>query len=51
MRPKISDKDCPGPLLDLMKRCWARSPQDRPTFGEIIREMEQMNFKGLPADK
>ncbi len=45
MRPKISDKECPGPLLDLMKRCWAKNPEDRPSFGEIIKELESMNLK------
>ena len=50
-RPKISEKECPAPLLHLMRRCWEKNPDDRPTFGEIIREMDGMNFKGLPVDK
>lgn len=35
-RPDVSNRDCPEDLLSLMERCWADSPDDRPTF-EIIR--------------
>ena len=48
LRPKISEKDGPGPFLDLMKRCWADDPDRRPSFGEIIRDLDAMNFKNLP---
>ena len=33
MRPKISDKEAPGPFLDLMKRCWHPDQDRRPSFG------------------
>lgn len=48
LRPKISDKEAPGPFLDLMKRCWHEDPDRRPSFGEIIKELDAMNFKNLP---
>ena len=47
MRPKITDKEAPGPFLDLMKRCWADDPEKRPHFGEIIKELDLMNFKNI----
>lgn len=47
MRPKISDKDAPGPFMDLMKRCWDRDPDKRPFFDEIISDLEVMNFRNL----
>jgi len=30
-----------------MKRCWAEDPEKRPCFGEIIKELEAMNFKNI----
>lgn len=47
MRPKITEKEAPGPFLDLMKRCWHDDADKRPSFGEIIRELEAMNFKNI----
>jgi len=47
LRPKISEREAPGPFLDLMKRCWDDNPERRPAFGTIIRELEGMNFKGM----
>jgi hypothetical protein len=47
LRPKISEKECPGPFLDLMRRCWDEDPEKRPYFGEIITELQSMNFKNL----
>lgn len=47
LRPKISDKECPGPFLELMRRCWDEDPEKRPYFGEIITDLQQMNFKNL----
>jgi len=48
LRPKITEKEAPGVFLDLMKRCWHEDPERRPSFGEIIRELEAMNFKNMP---
>jgi serine/threonine protein kinase len=47
LRPKISEKEAPGPFLDLMKRCWHEDQERRPSFGEIIVELEAMNFKNI----
>ena len=47
LRPKISQRDAPGPFLDLMRRCWDDNPDNRPYFGEIMRELEAMNFKDI----
>ena len=48
LRPKISEKDAPGPFLDLMKRTWHEDPARRPEFSKIIQELEQMNFRNIP---
>ena len=32
------DKKTPKGLADLVQRCWAQNPDDRPTFGEIFKE-------------
>jgi len=47
LRPKISEKEAPGPFLDLMRRCWDEDQEKRPLFGEIIRDLEMMNFKNI----
>ena len=47
LRPKISEREAPGPFLDLMRRCWDDNPERRPDFKVIIRDLEQMNFKGI----
>jgi hypothetical protein len=31
----------------LMRRCWDRDPSKRPSFKEIIRELQQMKFWGI----
>lgn len=47
LRPKISEKECPGPFLDLMKRCWLEDQEKRPSFSKIIQELEAMNFRNI----
>jgi atrial natriuretic peptide receptor A len=37
-RPVVGTRDCPEELTVLMERCWADSPDDRPTF-EMIRSI------------
>jgi len=49
LRPKISDKEAPGAFIELMKRCWHENPDRRPSFGDIIRELEAMNFKNIAS--
>lgn len=39
LRPPIP-KRCPDPFLSLMTRCWAKSPDERPSFDGIIGELE-----------
>jgi hypothetical protein len=29
----------------LIRDCWATGPDDRPSFNEILRRLERMNFK------
>ncbi|KAG9470834.1 hypothetical protein GDO78_016638 [Eleutherodactylus coqui] len=31
---------CPDPLYTLMLQCWSSHPEDRPTFTELVSEME-----------
>ena len=46
LRPKIP-KNTPEPLVRLMKRCWDRNPLRRPSFKEIIYEIEAMNTQNF----
>ncbi|KAK9270111.1 hypothetical protein L1049_025685 [Liquidambar formosana] len=39
LRPDLPDNTHPK-LLDLMQRCWEAAPGDRPSFSEIIDELE-----------
>jgi len=34
--------DCPGPLVDLMVRCWAQEPMDRPDFVKVIAVLNHL---------
>lgn len=42
LRPPLPEKEakCPKPLRDLLERCWDQDPAKRPSFLEIIDEME-----------
>jgi len=40
-------EECPQSFYDLMCRCWAPKAEDRPTIGEIIELIE--NVDGLPS--
>jgi serine/threonine protein kinase len=39
-RPEIP-ADCPAWLGDLMERCWAQRPSDRPLAGEVQRVLTE----------
>lgn len=45
----------PKPLAQLMQQCWAHAPKDRPTFAQILAQLERMeahlkaNLKSNPA--
>lgn len=34
-RPFVGQRDCPPDVLDLMEKCWADSPDERPLFSTI----------------
>lgn len=43
-RPKLDmltlDAGCPDRLVDLVQRCWAADPIERPDFGSIVHELK-----------
>ncbi len=42
-RPDISDlTDCPYEYIQLMIKCWNKSPEVRPTFEEILEILSRM---------
>ncbi|XP_055641677.1 atrial natriuretic peptide receptor 1 isoform X2 [Toxorhynchites rutilus septentrionalis] len=45
-RPFVDQRDCPPDLHDLMEKCWADSPDDRPTFAQI-RSTVKLIMKGF----
>lgn len=42
-RPNLDSENIPESMKQLMKRCWANNPKDRPTFKEINDEL--LNIK------
>lgn len=40
VRPDIP-QDCPPALAEIMSRCWDANPAVRPTFGEVVRMLEE----------
>ena len=44
LRPEIP-KDTPEPFANLMRRCWDRNPKIRPSFKQILNELDGMKFK------
>ncbi|XP_055376635.1 atrial natriuretic peptide receptor 1 isoform X2 [Condylostylus longicornis] len=45
-RPFVKQHDCPPDVLDLMEKCWADNPEDRPAF-IAIRATVRMIMKGF----
>jgi mitogen-activated protein kinase kinase kinase 9 len=43
MRPKIP-KNTPDAFVRLMKKCWDREPSKRPSFKEIVKELQSMKL-------
>ncbi|CAG8512928.1 1101_t:CDS:2 [Ambispora gerdemannii] len=43
-RPKINNKTTPKPWIDLMTKCWASNPEDRPTTKELSETAENWFF-------
>ncbi|XP_053456230.1 macrophage-stimulating protein receptor isoform X2 [Nycticebus coucang] len=33
---------CPNSLYQVMRRCWSMDPEERPTFGALVREVERV---------
>ncbi|XP_037950406.1 receptor-type guanylate cyclase gcy-28 [Teleopsis dalmanni] len=46
LRPFVTQRDCPSDVLDLMEKCWADSPEDRPAFS-TIRSSVRLIMKGF----
>lgn len=40
-RPSIPD-DCPEGYADLIQRCWAADPQQRPEMSEVVQTLESL---------
>ncbi|CAD7076674.1 unnamed protein product [Hermetia illucens] len=45
-RPFVGERDCPPDVLDLMEKCWADNPEDRPAFA-TIRSTVRLIMKGF----
>ncbi|CAD7015387.1 unnamed protein product [Ceratitis capitata] len=45
-RPFVVQRDCPPDVLDLMEKCWADNPEDRPAFA-TIRSTVRLIMKGF----
>ena len=43
LRPTIPE-DTPEIFANLMKRCWDRNPNVRPSFKQILNELYSMKF-------
>ena len=39
-REQLPEGELGTAYLDLMQRCWAQNPQDRPTFSQIAAELK-----------
>jgi len=37
-------KHCPSPFWQLMQHCWHTKPRDRPSFPEVLSQLEDMQF-------
>jgi serine/threonine protein kinase len=39
---------CGSFMRDLIRRCWAMNPEDRPSFGEILGDFQSVDFMIVP---
>ncbi|XP_071597197.1 proto-oncogene tyrosine-protein kinase ROS isoform X1 [Heliangelus exortis] len=44
-----SPSNCPDDLCDLMVRCWAQEPHNRPTFSYIQDKLQEIRHSPLPS--
>jgi serine/threonine protein kinase len=35
-------------VTELISKCWAQSPDDRPSFAQVLEELERMDFQVVP---
>lgn len=50
LRPEIPPT-CPPAIAELMRACWTRNPQDRPTFEVLKQRVEALYETSAAADK
>jgi hypothetical protein len=43
-------EDCPGEVYDIMKRCWLKDADQRPSFTELMSLINQLVQKYLPSE-
>jgi hypothetical protein len=43
LRPMIPKKTPEG-FINLMKKCWVKNPENRPSFNQVIEELEGMEL-------
>ena len=48
--PGSGDWDKMDAYLALMNRCWAQRPEDRPTFGEVMAELRNIDPAAVEAN-
>eukprot|EP00727_Mastigamoeba_balamuthi_P008772 m51a1_g4517 putative sh2 domain-containing protein (688) ;mRNA; f:422969-426165 len=49
-RPRVSDPRLPPSLLSLMERCWHRDVERRPSFQQIIADLEEIMVDAVIED-
>ncbi|GIY26309.1 atrial natriuretic peptide receptor 1 [Caerostris darwini] len=47
-RPEIAQDECPPDMLDLIKKCWEETPDERPSFPEIKHKLKKIT-KGMSS--
>jgi serine/threonine protein kinase len=44
-------EECPEELYDVMKQCWQKNPNDRPTFDKLLEQLENINERYNAQEK
>ena len=42
VRPDWSEPKPPQAWMNLAAKCWAQEPDDRPTFGDVLKEIAKL---------